>query len=241
MNVVRVSGHSFIVNALTRGSIVLDCGANHGAFAMWISKTINCQVYGFEPDPRLFTKLPTLPRVDYHQIAVASGRRTMKLNVSSDNDSSSYYHSRKDGAYIIAEAMSLEQIAVMLKIVKIDLVKLDIEGAELEVLENADKEFLRSVSQITVEFHDFIEPRDRPRIERCLTRMRGAGFWIKKMSWRDFSDVLMVNEASLPLGDGQKLRIIVAGKYMRGAIRLIKRWISGRPDQGDDFRRRLVP
>jgi FkbM family methyltransferase len=40
-----------------------------------------------------------------------------------------------------------------LGIPEIEVLKLDIEGAELEVIHSLDDEFFRRISQITVEFH----------------------------------------------------------------------------------------
>jgi hypothetical protein len=51
---------------------------------------------------------------------------------------------------------------------------MDCEGAEMEILENAPDELLRSVSAISLEYHLDAYPRER--LERSKTRMESLGF-----------------------------------------------------------------
>jgi hypothetical protein len=51
MRVVKYCDHSFIPDLITPTGVVLDCGANHGAFSQWLSANTSVQVHAFEPDP----------------------------------------------------------------------------------------------------------------------------------------------------------------------------------------------
>jgi Methyltransferase FkbM domain len=72
----------------------------------------------------------------------------------------------------------LAGMAGELGIPEIEVLKLDIEGAELEETHSLDDEFFRRISQITVEFHDslkFATTREVfERIERLKKRCLGA-------------------------------------------------------------------
>lgn len=50
--------------------------------------------------------------------------------------------------------------------------KVDIEGAEIDLFLKADNETLLSVRQFTVEFHDFWYPELRDGTEQVKDRMR---------------------------------------------------------------------
>ena len=46
----------------------------------------------------------------------------------------------------------------------INLLKLDIEGSELGVLSDLDADIMQKISQITCEFHDFLDTKHIPKI-----------------------------------------------------------------------------
>ena len=71
MKIINVLGHSFVPELAARAEIAIDCGANEGQFARWLSENTAATIFAFEPDPRLFARLPLLPRVQYVADAVA--------------------------------------------------------------------------------------------------------------------------------------------------------------------------
>ena len=82
----------------------------------------------------------------------------------------------------------------------IDLVKMDIEGAEIEVIDSLDDDLIKQVGQWTIEFHDFSGLASASDVRRCVDRIAGLGFhelfWSKR---RNTADVLLVNKNRLPL------------------------------------------
>ena len=60
--------------------------------------------------------------------------------------------------------------------VAVDLVKVDVEGAEMGMLQNANASDLASCGQLTVEFHDKRPPLTRSDIDRVCERMRSEGY-----------------------------------------------------------------
>jgi hypothetical protein len=90
------------------------------------------------------------------------------------------------------------------QIENLDLHKLDIEGAEFDLIEQTPDDVWLRVSQITVEFHDFL-PRfaGRGLFKRARTRLEKLGFLCCLMSFRTHGDVLFLNQRRLKLGMNQ--------------------------------------
>ena len=75
---------------------------------------------------------------------------------------------------------------------RIDLLKVDIEGAEIGMFDDCSDEELRSIGQITVEFHAFLFPEQQAAVTRIRERMAHIGFWVLPFSL-DSTDVLFLN------------------------------------------------
>ena len=60
---------------------------------------------------------------------------------------------------------------------RIDLVKMDIEGAEVFALADTERELLRAATQITVEFHDFCGILTTDQVNDLIVRMHLIGFY----------------------------------------------------------------
>ena len=114
----------------------------------------------------------------------------------------------------------------------IDLLKIDIEGAEIELLEGLDKETFARIGQMTVEFHDFLRPSDRPRVAKVVAKIRDNGFYVVNFGWRHFTDVMCLNRAVFDVDLKLRARL-TAAKYARGARRIAARLSSAfsRPDR----------
>lgn len=222
MRVVRRCGHSFIPDLITPTGVVLDCGANHGAFSQWLSANTAVQVHAFEPDPRLFPTLPKLPRVIYHNMAISAENGQMTLNLGERYCSSLYYSVDSAQNSCDVKTTSLESFCVSQGISVIDLLKFDIEGAEIPVLLSATTAFLRQIKQITVEFHDFIDSADLPRIKEAILRLKELGFYGVRFSHFTYGDMLFLNKNMVSISWIDRIQISLLGKYLPGVRRFIR-------------------
>jgi hypothetical protein len=75
----------------------------------------------------------------------------------------------------------------------VDLAKLDIEGAEFEVLETAHRSDLAACGQLTVEFHDDTHPLTRRDVDWACKRLRSEGYGVVNANWPFANDMLFVN------------------------------------------------
>ena len=107
----------------------------------------------------------------------------------------------------------------------VDLVKIDIEGAELDILNQDTLHLLKKSKQISVEFHDFLCKEDIPIIKKKMKFMNENGFTVINFSFFTYGDVLFINKDLLPITHFDYSRIIFA-KYWRGIKRFFTKKIS---------------
>lgn len=171
MKIALSCGHTFLVNLIKASGVVLDFGVNNGWFSQWIAQHTQARIYGYEADPRLFIRLPAVDNATFLNVAVAADDGTLPFFLGDSMCSSCVYAqvAGKDGQISIP-ANCIETIMRRHGIQDIDLIKMDIEGAELPILKKLPAEIASHIKQVTVEFHEFINPADLPRMERTKQR-----------------------------------------------------------------------
>jgi len=109
---------------------------------------------------------------------------------------------------------SLASLLSEFEAIEVDLLKLDVEGAEYETLLEAPRDILARVKQVSVEFHPFDarHPADLARIRAVIDRLRELGFAGVRCSFRGFGDYLFVN--SLYLGAVNRFLFPAARKLL---------------------------
>ncbi len=222
MKIERVCGHSFSRDLLSISAVVFDCGANHGEFSKWISNNCSAVVHAFEPDPRLFPKLPSLSNVSFYPQAVSGTGEPLTLRLGEARCSSAYLSESAAQESIVVPSVKLDAFYNEKELSRVDLIKLDIEGAEIGVITEWSGDFLENIGQITVEFHDFIRKEEAPIIRRVISKLRNAGFLCIKFSHNDYSDVLCINTKIHPVSLRQIFHLYRV-KYLRGFLRLFRR------------------
>lgn len=224
MHIKQYCWHSFVPGFFNKTGLAFDLGANHLQFANYLAST-HRQVIAVEPNEALFagTSLPanlkTVPAAVFHK----SGRVNL-INAAIDDSSTVEY----DNSGSVA-AITLEQLFAMHldEAENVDFVKMDIEGDELDILESTSADTLRRIRQMTVEFHDFINHDDIPRIRACIARLRELGFVCLRFSLTTYGDVLFVNRALADWSNGDIWWTLARFKFLRGIKRYIRRIVMG--------------
>lgn len=202
IRIEHIIDHSILPDIIRpSGAVVLDCGGNRGDFAKWATDRFGATVYSFEADPHLAAQFPKRHGIHSFNLAISGSDGRMTLRRAHDRCTSGVFntHAAQDDCFEVP-CRSLESVCTEQHIAHVDLLKLDIEGAELDVLERASPEFLALVDQITCEFHDFLDPTHIPRIKAVLSRMKRLGFTVIRMSYWTFGDVIMINRKTVSLG-----------------------------------------
>lgn len=225
INVGNICNHSFLEDFISDKSCVFDCGVNSGEFSSEISNKFHSIIYGFEPDPRLFHCLPKIDKCIFYQLAIYDKKDTLILNLGDSICSSLYFNEGAHENHCLVETTSIPDFCYLNGINKIDLLKLDIEGAEIVVLKDLQEDFLiNTVVQITVEFHEFMDVTVIPEIKQIIARLKELGFYYFHFS-RTYGDVLFVNQNFIKLSIFFRFKIILT-KYQRGITRFVGRLIN---------------
>ncbi len=202
LRLVRRCEHSFVGNVLAPGAVVDDLGLNTGDFAIWIAERFGCAVYGAEPDPDLRNRSPQRADVKVFACAIGGRSEPIVLKRAPGECPTLLAGSFEPENELEVEVLSLEEFLSRAGLAgrdRIDLVKVDIEGAELAMFEEAPDALLQRVAQFTVEFHDFIWPELTNRVNRVRSHLRSLGFQAINFSL-DNTDVLFLNRKLLGIG-----------------------------------------
>jgi FkbM family methyltransferase len=148
-------------------SVVLDLGANYGAFTLFAARTApNARVISVEPFPPSFERLAG--HVGRHQldgrvhpwpfgVAASAGTRQMPLRP----DESPFLGLLPPGAaaggcvdvQVLTLPEVLDRVSQMPGCARIDFLKVDIEGAEHEIFRTTPPAVLARVRRVGMEYH----------------------------------------------------------------------------------------
>ena len=127
---------------------MLDLGANYGMFSHAITKRIGCKCVAVEPSPVPFNGIPPSSLIQTIHAAVAGRNGTMGFRVDPENGLASALSS--DHPDVEVRVTTLPQLLDELQWQTVDLIKVDIEGSEIEMLEACSDQFLSDrVAQIS--------------------------------------------------------------------------------------------
>ncbi len=190
--------NSQIVKNLNSESVCIDCGANIGRVSEIMAKT-GAKVYAFEPNPLCMEKLEKVcakyKNIELIKKGVAAQNMKLKLYhndfVKYDQEvfsqSSSIYASKENvnaANYTEIECVDLCEFIENLG-VKVDILKMDIEGAEFEILDKMiTKKIYQKVKIILVETHDGSIPELAEKANKVRKLVKDKNINNIKLDWR---------------------------------------------------------
>jgi FkbM family methyltransferase len=208
---------------------VLDLGANYGQFTAAMSRRFGCRVIAVEPAPEPYAAIPTGPGVSKIQAALAGESGKMLFHVSADSVASSLLRNKQSGGKEISvNVLSLSDLLARVGCHYIDLVKIDIEGAEIGLLNSCSDEILQRIGQITVEFHDFCGITPISDVETTLTRLRRIGFCSVRMSRVGHQDTWLINRNRCDISSAELHFTQLWLRNWMGGKRVARRYFSPR-------------
>ena len=163
MDLVRSSREKFVNEYFVpiEGDVIIDIGANIGTFSVKSAHHVlkKGKVIAIEADPNTFTQLKKnielnkLENIIPINLAVFNKKTALKLNRANSSGESSLKFS-KGSEYIQVNTQTLDEVLTSLRIKKIDWIKIDVEGSEVEVLEGATKTLqLHNNLKMLIELH----------------------------------------------------------------------------------------
>ena len=230
---ISLRGHHFLATAINHDSVVVDLGAHLGEFSSEMSTRFGCRCYAVEAHPRLHELIAETPLVMKFNYAVGASDGLVRLRIG-QNLEASHIVSAADpagGEEMTVQGVSFERLLSLIGVGSVDLLKVDIEGAEIALFNSLPDEALRSLKQITVEFHDFIEALNcGPEVEAIKTRLRSLGFACVVFSRHNNGDVLFINTALCPVNPLRLAYVKYFARYYRGLLRVIGRAFKSNGD-----------
>ena len=158
------------------GDVVVDIGANIGAFANYAYHKGAEKIYCFEPADTAFECLVRNKPLNTETFKSAIGNKygIIKITLPSADDTMSGSAFIDKGVSNYCPIVPVDFLFSQGVLEKIDFLKIDCEGAELDVLDGISDENLKKVSKIALEFHSNYLTEDDS--EKIMQRLTGAGF-----------------------------------------------------------------
>jgi FkbM family methyltransferase len=149
--------YDFAVIPWEKVATVLDCGAHVGSFALWVSARCPCRVLAVEPGPGTYRLLERntrhLDSISTLQRAVAGSAGVRTLYDAYQGDESSLFRPRHWLGEATTETITLASLMDVSGFEQVDLLKMDIEGAEWEVFETVPAMVLERIRCAVIELH----------------------------------------------------------------------------------------
>lgn len=187
---IKLNGEENIWKLVEEGDVVFDCGANRGEWTnllMAHTKNIGKEVYCFEPQP--------IKALDRNVL----GARIIRKAVSDKNETLQFWldgmtsaifnHGGQHTKMMVVEAVSLDWFCDQNGIEKIDILKLDLEGAEWRALRGCWKRLKEgNVKVIQFEYESGYKT-DSVTLERVIGTLRVLGYVVYMISPDDLFEV----------------------------------------------------
>ena len=160
----HASLHYVANNVVKPDSPVMDIGANIGVTASVFARHTRGPIFVIEPSPVIFPYLEATVAAngtgDVRARNVALGREEGKLHFFADKTAGAASHLITDATLarksdIEVEVTTLDALAKAEGIDRLDLIKLDVEGFELDVLEGGRETLARLKPAVFLEFNAF--------------------------------------------------------------------------------------
>jgi FkbM family methyltransferase len=172
---------TFCPDGLNANSVIYSGGVGPDiSFEHDLVRQFGCNIVLFDPSPPGLETMSKpenkIPQFKFHPVALAG--RCGKLNFAPplDPDGSSWFSNANETGALEVPCVDLSTLLQQNNHTSIDLLKIDIEGAEYDVLNDLLKRRL-PVKQVLVEFHHGILPGiRRGQTIRAILKMLAAGY-----------------------------------------------------------------
>ena len=163
-----------MIDSIFRKKLAIDIGANVGLFTEYCLDMEFERVISVEPNPLAVQEFKKMhsdnPAVVLHEIALTGDGQDVNLSVNPGNTLVSSISKSISDNTVTVKSKTLD--ALMESFEEVDLLKIDIEGAEYDLLANTSEETLKKASNIILEFHD----NPDGKVLGILEKLESAGF-----------------------------------------------------------------
>lgn len=232
---VNIATHHVYTRPLkSKSPVIVDAGANRGHFSKNARKMFGGKYFLVEPNPELVKTLSeSFRRVDKGIIYDKNGQ--VKFNISNNDMASSVLRLPDESPYdathketIVVSSTTLSKYMKEKDIKEIDLLKMDIEGAEISVLNEVSEEVLQRIGQITVEFHgkEVFDFGLKEEVEKTIKRMKNENFVVIDFTFPNRIDVVLINRGLVDINKLKEAWWKISKEYIASARRKVRYLIN---------------
>jgi FkbM family methyltransferase len=182
------------------GMTVLDVGANIGIYTRFFASLVgpNGKIVAFEPEARNFGMLKRaiagLPQVTAIRAAIARKSGELKLFIADDLNVDHHTYDDGEGRRAVSvPAISIDEYVE--SGARVDVIKIDIQGAELEALEGAHRVMTENSDiQILVEFWPYGMRRAGAEPQHLLSLLSQLGFQWRAVGRDVARDAMLIDD-----------------------------------------------
>jgi FkbM family methyltransferase len=177
---------------------IVDIGAHIGTFAITSARSAREGiVYAFEPVEANYElllrniELNKLKNIVPMRMAVAKDTGKGEMFVQADATTGHSFHYRCNRNPVVVDTTSLEDFVDRVGIKKIDLLKMDCEGAEYDILINCPERVFSMIRRIGMEYH-FCEDKKDPQI--LVDILEDNGFKVTMSSPKEWGGLIFATK-----------------------------------------------
>lgn len=178
----RFIRNDYFFNTSTRFPFIIDCGANIGDSVLYFKDLYpSSKILAFEPDKKTFyllkknTENNNLKGIKIFNIALSSLSGKTKFYFTEDDPTTGTMSLFPERGHKDFEIVMCDMLSKYIT-KKVDLLKLDVEGAETSILEEINKTGkIRFVDKIIMEYHHHLD-RNRNNISKIFRLLERNGF-----------------------------------------------------------------
>jgi FkbM family methyltransferase len=171
------------LRCMPKGGVMFDLGANFGYYAITIASALqgDCRVYAFEPNPKTMRR--------FQRNVALNGTRGLDLLEVGLSDAPGHAlvvetSAHSGAAYLRQTSLSgvpvttLDLFCELNKIDRLDLIKMDIEGAELRALRGGIATFKRFRPALLIELNPETSEREGYSVRDVVVFLEDLGYTI---------------------------------------------------------------
>jgi FkbM family methyltransferase len=185
---------------LNKNSIIYSFGIGEDiSFDKAIIENHDCQVFGFDPTPKAidWVRSQNLPaKFNFFDFGISnkSGFVDFYLPKNLKHVSGSYIIQNNISVKekIIVKMKSFEDIIIELGHKHIDVLKMDVEGAEYDVIEDMLNTKI-SINQFLIEFHERLFENGKSKTQKIIKKLNSNGYEIFAIS-DSFEEISFINK-----------------------------------------------
>jgi len=178
---------TFCPDSINNKTIAYSFGVgNDISFDLEIIKKYGVTIHAFDPTPKAIQwlksqQLPTQFIFHEYGLAAYDGIAKFTLPENPEHVSASILQKSSSSGYFDAEVKRLKTIMQNLSHNSVDILKIDIEGAEYEVIDDIISSG-KEINQILIEFHHRFQNVGIDKSKKAIQKLKNAGYSIFSVS-----------------------------------------------------------